>query len=225
MVQRFVQRHQTGGSWLGWLKAGLGAFVAFSVALQIGDLTGAPMIVAPMGASAVLIYGVPQSPLSQPAHVVGSHFIAAGIALAVVRFLPGGPWTLAGTVGGSNRTSRPAALDAPAGGSNGAGGAAYAPLMDLSFYACAVRRGHARRGRGACPLAAAENPVSASSPRRHRESARLNGAPASGGAARAWRARGMLSQCGTRPGLCRWMASLLLASCPAKIGAPCTARG
>ncbi len=99
MVQRFVQRHQAGGSWLGWLKAGLGAFVAFSIALELGDLTGALMIVAPMGASAVLIYGMPQSPLSQPAHVIGGHFIAAGIALTVDRFLPGGPWTLAGTVG------------------------------------------------------------------------------------------------------------------------------
>lgn len=75
----------------------MGAFVAFIVALLLGDITGASMIVAPMGASAVLIYGVPESPLSQPAHVIGGHCIAALLALAADHFLPAGPWTLAGS--------------------------------------------------------------------------------------------------------------------------------
>jgi CBS-domain-containing membrane protein len=98
MVRRYVQRHQPDISWLRWLKAGVGAFTAFTIALMLGDITGASMIVAPMAASAVLIYGVPQSPFSQPAHVIGGHCVAAGVALAADNFLPAGPWTLAGTV-------------------------------------------------------------------------------------------------------------------------------
>ncbi len=98
MVRRFVYRHQANISWLRWVKAGFGAFTAFAAALMLGDITGASMIVAPMAASAVLIYGVPQSPFSQPAHVIGGHFAAAGLAMAADYYLPAGPWTLAGTV-------------------------------------------------------------------------------------------------------------------------------
>ncbi len=99
-MRRFLQRHKAGISWLRWLKAGLGAFAAFAVALLLGDVTGASIIVAPMAASAVLIYGVPQSPFSQPAHVIGGHCLAAATAIAADHFLPPGPWTLAGTVAG-----------------------------------------------------------------------------------------------------------------------------
>jgi len=41
------------------MKAGLGAGAAFTVAVLFGDVAGASMIMAPMGASAVLIFGVP----------------------------------------------------------------------------------------------------------------------------------------------------------------------
>jgi len=82
-----------------WLKAGVGAGAAFVVAWLLGDLSGASMIVAPMGASAVLIFGVPESPLSQPAHVVGGHVLAGVIALLADQFLPAGPLTLAATIG------------------------------------------------------------------------------------------------------------------------------
>jgi CBS-domain-containing membrane protein len=98
MVRRFVQRYHADISWFRWLKAGLSAFTAFGIALLLGDITGASMIIAPMAASAVLIYGVPHSPFSQPAHVVGGNCVAAGAALAADHFLPAGPWVLAGAV-------------------------------------------------------------------------------------------------------------------------------
>ncbi|MGO9985513.1 MAG: HPP family protein [Rhodomicrobium sp.] len=98
MARRFVQRHQAEVCVPCWLKAGGGVFSAFCIALLLGDTTGASMIVAPMGASAVLIYCVPESPLSQPAHVIGGHAVAAAAALLADHFLPGGPWTLAGSL-------------------------------------------------------------------------------------------------------------------------------
>ncbi len=100
MPRRFVARHQADVCLPCWIKAGVGAFAAFAIALLLGDVTGASMIVAPMGASAVLIFGVPESPLSQPAHVVGGHAIAALVALSADHWLPGGPWTLATTTAG-----------------------------------------------------------------------------------------------------------------------------
>jgi CBS-domain-containing membrane protein len=99
MPRRFFHRHQAQTCFPCWAKAGLGATMAFGVAALLGDLSGASMIVAPMGASAVLIYGVPTSPMSQPAHVIGGHLVAALVALVADHLLPGGPWALVGTIG------------------------------------------------------------------------------------------------------------------------------
>ena len=95
--KRFIHRHQADVCTPCWLKAGLGAFAAFDVALLLGDITGASVIVAPLAASAVLVYGVPESPLSQPAHVVGGHVIAAAVALAADHWLPHSAWMVAAT--------------------------------------------------------------------------------------------------------------------------------
>jgi CBS-domain-containing membrane protein len=96
---RFFQRHQGPRCIPCWLKAGIGAFAAFAIAFLLSDAVGASMIVAPMGASAALIYGTPESPLAQPAHVIGGHVIAAVIALAANQYLPASPWMMAGTIG------------------------------------------------------------------------------------------------------------------------------
>ena len=99
MLRRFLHRHQTQVSTARWLKAGLGAGLVFGLIWWLGDAAGVPLIVAPLGASAVLVLGLPESPLSQPAHVIGGHAVAAGLALAADHLLPGGPITLAITVG------------------------------------------------------------------------------------------------------------------------------
>lgn len=45
-------------------------------------------LVAPMGASAVLVFGVPTSPMAQPWAVVGGNTIAAAVGVACVHFVP-----------------------------------------------------------------------------------------------------------------------------------------
>ena len=49
------------------------------------DLYHAPVIVASFGASAVLVYGAMDSPLSQPRNVFGGHVISALIGVAITR--------------------------------------------------------------------------------------------------------------------------------------------
>lgn len=46
------------------------------------------LIVAPMGASAVLLFAVPSSPLAQPWSIVGGNVISAFVGIAVARFVP-----------------------------------------------------------------------------------------------------------------------------------------
>ncbi|MCE1236848.1 MAG: HPP family protein [Hyphomicrobiales bacterium] len=100
MPRRFFHRHQPSAPPAKWIKAGIGTTIAFLAIWALGEATGATLIVAPFGASAVLVFGVPDSPLSQPANVIGGHGVAALVALLTDHLLPGGPLNLAATVGG-----------------------------------------------------------------------------------------------------------------------------
>lgn len=74
---------------LGWLRGSFGAAVAIAAAgltttLLLGAQTsGLPWLIAPLGASAVLVFAVPASPLAQPWSVIGGNFVSAIIGLGL----------------------------------------------------------------------------------------------------------------------------------------------
>ena len=68
------------GACLGLLLAGLLSRGAMPAAL--------PWLVAPLGASAVLVFGVPASPLAQPWAVVGGNTLSALVGIACMNWLP-----------------------------------------------------------------------------------------------------------------------------------------
>ncbi|WP_374546028.1 HPP family protein [Rhodoblastus sp.] len=87
------------------LLAGLGALVGIGLTgfvTAMGAGAGAvPLIVAPIGASAVLVFAVPSSPLAQPWPVVGGNVLSCLVALAVCQFVAN-PFLAAGVaVGGA----------------------------------------------------------------------------------------------------------------------------
>lgn len=53
--------------------------------------TGLPLLVAPFGASAVLVFGALRSPPAQPRNVVGGHVISALIGVTVYQFAGDSP--------------------------------------------------------------------------------------------------------------------------------------
>jgi len=53
----------------------------------LGDHTSLPLIVAPLGASAVLLFAVPASPLAQPWSIIGGNTISALIGVIVGHFI------------------------------------------------------------------------------------------------------------------------------------------
>ena len=65
------------------LGAGLGLLVAGLLCQWLGA-AGAVWLVAPLGASAVLVFGVPASPLAQPWAVVGGNTLSALVGIACV---------------------------------------------------------------------------------------------------------------------------------------------
>ncbi len=74
---------------LGWLRGSVGATLAIGLAgtltalLLQGQAPGLPWLVAPLGASAVLVFAVPASPLAQPWSVIGGNLISATIGMSL----------------------------------------------------------------------------------------------------------------------------------------------
>ncbi|TDA68760.1 MAG: HPP family protein [Clostridia bacterium] len=74
---------------------GLGAFAGIGVVAALSLVYQLPMIVASFGASAVLIYGLPEAPLAQPRNVIGGHLISAATGVAVYALLGLSWWSAA----------------------------------------------------------------------------------------------------------------------------------
>lgn len=82
------------------LLAGCAATCAIGLLSYADALSGAGLwLMAPFGATAVLVFGVPDSPLAQPRNVIAGHLITAFIGLAFVHWLPVEPWSLAVATG------------------------------------------------------------------------------------------------------------------------------
>lgn len=87
------------------LRAGLGALIGISVCVglaYLGALFGQTSfyLVAPLGATAVLLFCVPNSPLAQPWSAVVGNISAALMALIAVWYITG-PWAVGIAVGGA----------------------------------------------------------------------------------------------------------------------------
>ena len=81
--------------WRAVIGAGLGILVAAVVSRYFAS-PEAMWLVAPLGASAVLVFAVPSSPLAQPWAVVGGNTLSALVGIACVRLI--GDPALAGSV-------------------------------------------------------------------------------------------------------------------------------
>lgn len=53
--------------------------------------TGMPLLVAPFGASAVLVFGAMRSPLAQPRNVIGGHVLSALVGVTVYQLVGDSP--------------------------------------------------------------------------------------------------------------------------------------
>lgn len=77
------------------LRSSLGALIGilFTAAVAyffVGEMEGLPLLVAPLGASAVLLFGVPASPLAQPWALIGGNLVGAvtGVSCACLISMP-----------------------------------------------------------------------------------------------------------------------------------------
>lgn len=68
-----------------------GAFVAIGVTAWLSEISGAAWLMAPFGASCVLAFGLPESPLAQPRSIIGGHLITTLVGLLVLHLI-GDSW-------------------------------------------------------------------------------------------------------------------------------------
>ena len=82
-----VNRASHAEHWISALGGFLGIVTVLIVSSSVLDHQGAAMIIASMGASAVLLFAVPHGALSQPWPVVGGHLISAIIGVTCARLV------------------------------------------------------------------------------------------------------------------------------------------
>jgi CBS domain-containing membrane protein len=88
----FVQRLAGGNlndRLIACVGAGLGVLAAATAGLGVQNILPAlPFLIAPIGASAVLVFAVPASPLAQPWPVFGGNVVAACVGVTVLHLVP-----------------------------------------------------------------------------------------------------------------------------------------
>lgn len=67
--------------------------------LAVTKMAGYPLLIGSFGASAVLLFGAAESPLSQPRNLIGGHLISAAVAVAVVSIAGSGSYAVSLSVG------------------------------------------------------------------------------------------------------------------------------
>lgn len=75
------------------IRAAVGAFAGIALTSAVSywivqDVYAIPYLIAPMGASAVLLFAVPASPLAQPWSLLGGNLVAAIIGVTCAIFIP-----------------------------------------------------------------------------------------------------------------------------------------
>ena len=81
-----------GARWSDRLIACLGALFGIAATAAASSLAphpgSFPFLVAPMGASAVLLFAVPSSPMAQPWPIVGGSIVSALVGVTIARLIP-----------------------------------------------------------------------------------------------------------------------------------------
>lgn len=73
----------------------IGSFFGIAALAYISVQTKYPLIAAPFGAAAVLVFAVPESPFAQPRNVIVGNFIGGIFGLVMVHLFGSGPWVIA----------------------------------------------------------------------------------------------------------------------------------
>ena len=81
------------------IPCGIGAALAIAITAVITQITDAPVLMAPFGASCFLAFALPDSPLAQPRNIVFGHLISTAVGLVALSLFGNEWWSMAIAVG------------------------------------------------------------------------------------------------------------------------------
>ena len=73
----------------------VGSLIGIGALAYLSDGSGYPVIAAPFGAAAVLVFAVPTSPLAQPRNLIFGNLIGGVVSLVMVYLFGNEPWVMA----------------------------------------------------------------------------------------------------------------------------------
>lgn len=81
------------------LLAGLGASLCIAGLGMMSQLNQAIWLMAPFGATMVILFALPASPLAQPRNIICGHLLTTALGLIIAEIWGVNAWTLGGAVG------------------------------------------------------------------------------------------------------------------------------
>ena len=82
------------------LIAGLGAMLCITALSSLGSIAPSSIwLMAPFGATMVILFGLPESPLAQPCNIFLGHLLTTAIGLSVAAIVGVTPWSMGLAVG------------------------------------------------------------------------------------------------------------------------------
>ncbi len=88
-IKALFVRHETSVAFSANLRAGLAAIVGIVLVGALASWTELPLLLAPLGSTAGLLFGQPSSPLSQPINVMGGYLVGTIVCEAAFLVFPG----------------------------------------------------------------------------------------------------------------------------------------
>lgn len=73
----------------------IGSFIGIAALAYLSIASDYPLIAAPFGAAAVLVFAVPNSPLAQPRNLIFGNLIGGVVSLLIVHLFGSEPWAIA----------------------------------------------------------------------------------------------------------------------------------
>lgn len=94
LLSRYIARHEPRHDWRVHAKSVSATTLSVTLIGGLAAATGLPLLLAPLGPTALLIYGQPMSSGAQPINVFAGYLIGTVIAVLAMQVVPE-PWWLA----------------------------------------------------------------------------------------------------------------------------------
>lgn len=85
--------------WVQVARGLVGGFLGILLLAVLGKSTGVPWLMAPFGASCVILFAASSSPFAQPRNVVGGHLVTSAVGMAALYLFGASPLVMALAVG------------------------------------------------------------------------------------------------------------------------------